>query len=36
MKSKHKGHLNTRNTFPKETFLKSKDFPFDFELTQET
>jgi hypothetical protein len=36
MKSGHKGHLNTRNTFSKEIFPKSKDFPFDFGLTQET
>jgi hypothetical protein len=36
MKSGHKGHLNTRNTFPKEVFPKSKDFPLDFGLTQET
>jgi hypothetical protein len=36
MKSGHKDHLNTRNTFSKEVFPKFKDFPFDFELTQET
>jgi hypothetical protein len=36
MKSGHKGHLNTRNTFSKEVFPKYNDFPFDFGLTQET
>jgi hypothetical protein len=36
MKPGYKGHLNTRNTFSKEIFPKSKDFPFDFRLTQET
>jgi hypothetical protein len=30
MKFGHKGHLNTRNKFPKEVFPKSNDFSFDF------
>jgi hypothetical protein len=30
MKLGHKGHLNTRNKFPKEVFPKSKDIPSDF------
>jgi hypothetical protein len=34
MKPRHKGHLNTRNTFSKEVFPKSKDFPFNFGLTK--
>jgi hypothetical protein len=34
MKLRHKGHLNTRNRFPKDTFSKSNDFPFDFWWTQ--
>jgi hypothetical protein len=36
MKYGYKCHLNTRNTFPKELFPKSKDFSFDFGLTPET
>jgi hypothetical protein len=36
IKSGHKGHLSTRNTFPKEAFPKSKYFSFDFGFTQET
>jgi hypothetical protein len=36
MKPGDMGHINTRNTFLKEVFLKSKDFPFDFGLIQET
>jgi hypothetical protein len=34
MKLGHKGHLSTRNKFPKEVFLKSNDFPSDFGWTQ--
>jgi hypothetical protein len=34
MKPGHKGLLQTWNTFPKEVFPKSKDFPFDVGLTQ--
>jgi hypothetical protein len=34
MKPGHKGHLKTWNTFPKEVYPKSKDFSFDFGLTQ--
>jgi hypothetical protein len=30
MTLEHKGHLNTRNKFPKEGFLNSKDFSSDF------
>jgi hypothetical protein len=30
MKFGHNGHLNTRNKFSKEVFLKSKDIPSDF------
>jgi hypothetical protein len=30
LKPEHKVHLKSRNTFPKEVFPKSKDFPFDF------
>jgi hypothetical protein len=36
IKLEHKGRLNTSSTFPKEVFLKSKDFFFNFGLTQET
>jgi hypothetical protein len=34
MKIGHKGHLNTRNKFPKVIFSKSNDFPSDFGWTQ--
>jgi hypothetical protein len=34
MKVGHKGHLNTRNKFPKEVFPKSKYFPSDFGCTK--
>jgi hypothetical protein len=30
MKHRYKGHLNTKNKFPKEVFPKSNDFPSDF------
>jgi hypothetical protein len=30
MKLVYKGHLNTRNKFPKEFFQKFNDFPSDF------
>jgi hypothetical protein len=37
MKVGHKGHLNTRNTFPKVGFFpKSKYFWFDLGLTKKT
>jgi hypothetical protein len=36
MKLGHEGHLNTRNTFPKEGFLKSKYFLFDLGLTKKS
>ena len=34
MKRIHKGHLNTRNKFPKEVFPKSNYFPSNFGWTQ--
>jgi hypothetical protein len=34
MKLGHEGLLNTRNTFPKEDFPKSKYFPINLGLTQ--
>jgi hypothetical protein len=34
MKTGHKGHLKTWYTFPQKVFPKSKDFFFDFGLTQ--